>query len=335
MTDPTIKYVQNMEEVSKLLKEAPAELVQLRRSPHISRAIDNTALDAFMACPRRYLYGMVLNRRKEGSPPPAISYGAAWHKALEAHYKTGGDYHKVVTAVVNSWEPHDRPDDYRTVERVLAAYDEYQGRWGTHDDDARTHGATVGYPDQPLVEIPTEISWPGALHPYAGRIDRIIEIGGLYYVEDHKTSSRMGERWSADWDPSNQMMGYVWLAQKLTGLKIQGVRINFHAVLKTQNKFDRAIVSFSQARLEEWANNYNDWINRIEASSRLIIGGVMPDETAFPMNLNACKGKYGFCTYRDVCTSPPRLRQRVLEADFAEKPWDPMAADSEDSGEYE
>lgn len=311
-----------------------SELIQLRRSESVARIIDNTALDAFMTCPRKYYYGMVLHRRKEGPPSPAIAYGSAWHKALEVHYKTGGDYMAVQKAVVMSWEPHERPDDHRTVERVLSSYQSYMNRWGDHDTDLRIHGKTVGWPDSPLVECSTEISWPGAIHPYAGKIDRIVQIGDLYYVEDHKTSSRMGEYWAKDWDPSNQMMGYVWMAQKLTGLTIQGVRINFHAVLKTQDKFDRAIIAFSQDRLREWSLNYNYWISRIEAEmdiAELIREGadLEGNDAAFPMNLNACRGKFGACVYRDVCTSPVRLRDRILEADFVVAPWDPMQATEE------
>jgi hypothetical protein len=142
----------------------------------------------------------------------------------------------------------------------------------------------------------------------------------------------MGKYWATDWDPSNQMIGYAWMAQKLSGLPIAGVRINMHAVLKTQDKFDRAIISYSQDRLREWATNYNSWIAQLEAAYAGTAGASGDQDTIeyhWPMNMNACFAKYGACGYVGVCTAPPSLRSRILEADYEVRPWDPMNPDAE------
>lgn len=296
--------------------------IQPRRSPHIPRSIDNTALDAYMACPRRYFYGMVQNRRRAGMVAPALAFGTTVHKMLEEHYRTGGDRTAVERAIIMSWQQHDRPDDHRTVHRALSLYDEYLRHYGDHEAEARNWGHTVGYPSNPLVEIPVEISWSGALHPYTGKIDRIIEHQGLFIVEDHKTTSALGTYYFEQFDPNNQMMGYAVLAQEATGLPIAGVRINAIGVLKTQTKFAREFVSFSQQRLAEWRDNYNYWISRLEESYHY--SNDKPDLACWPHNFNACAGKYGACQYTQVCTSPPHLRQRILESSFDLAPWDPM-----------
>lgn len=315
-----------------------SELHQLQRAPFIPRSIDNTALQAYMECPRKYYYSMVEHRRRVGPPPPPLAYGTAWHSILEAHYKTGGDANAVVRAAIGSWEQHDNPDDHRTLERAISAYEAYIGKWGTHEEETRSYGKTVGYPENPVVEIPTELWWPGALHPYAGKIDRIFEHQGLFYVEDHKTTSQLGSQYFRQFDPSNQMMGYAWLAQKLTGLPIAGVRINAHGILKTQNKFERQTVMYSQDRLEEWGRNYNQWIVKINRAMEMLEMNQVgePDAVllaAFPHNFNACAGKYSMCQYVDVCTMPLRVRHRVLEADFQLAPWDPMAVTEAGEGE--
>lgn len=309
-----------------------------RRAPFLERSIDNTALAAYMRCPREFYYSMVLHRRKKGATRPPLAYGTTWHAILEAHYKTGGNQDAVTRAAIMSWEPHDNPDDHRTLERALSEYPKYLARWGSHDADTRDFGKTVGFPDAPVVENPTEIWWPGALHPYAGKIDRIFENQGQYYVEDHKTTSALGKTYFRQFDPSNQMMGYAWLAQKLTGVPIAGVRINAHAVLKTESKFERQTVMFSQDRLEDWARNYNVWIERLSNSMRLATVVIAPEteptqeavDSAFPHNFNSCAGKYGACTYVDTCTMPVKIRRRVLENDYAYEPWDPMKAEGED-----
>lgn len=311
-------------------------LVQIRRSPYIPRPIDNTALADYMACPRKYFYGMVLNRRRRGATAPPLAFGTSWHAALEAHYKTGGDRYSVELAIMRSWEQHDRPDDHRTMERVLSCYDAYCNHWGDHASDTSRNGRTVGFPENPMVEIPVEIAWPGGAHPYTGKIDRILEINGLYYVEDHKTTSQLGAQYFQQYDPNNQMMGYAWLAQKLTGLRIAGVRINALGVLKTQTKLAREIVSYSKERLEEWGQNYNSWVHRLEDSYKYMQEadehGVPPEEaalSAFPHNFMACSAKYGMCQYASVCSFQPARRSYVLETEFSEKEWDPMEVFSE------
>jgi hypothetical protein len=329
--------------------EPSKELVQIesRRSPHINRSIDNTALAQYMECPRKFYYGMVLNRRKGGLSKPALSYGTTWHTILETHYKTGGDYAAVKDAAVASWQPHDNPDDHRTLERALKAYVGYLNRWGDHEADSRGNGATVGFPNSPVVELATELWWEGAIHPYAGKIDRVFELQGLYYVEDHKTTSALGANYFYQFDPSNQMMGYAVLAQELTGLPIAGVRINAHGVLKTQDKFERKIVTYSQPRLAEWKHNYNMWVGRLENSMALLkpeyIGneelsmGVRDEDRvlleAFPHQFNACAAKYGMCQYAEVCTSPPHLRKRIIDFEYEEEPWDPMHSADEGGAE--
>jgi hypothetical protein len=220
----------------------------------------------------------------------------------------------------------------------MAAYEPYLARWGDHTTEIKIWGKTVGFPDAPIVEKPAEIWWPGALHPYCGKIDRVVEYQGLYYVEDHKTSSQLGSSYFKQFDPSNQMMGYAFLAQKLTGLPIAGVRINAFGVLKTQNKFERQTVMFSQDRLNEWAENYNMWVRRIEHSMEMYSRDNDGDElrettklVSFPHNFNSCAGKYGMCSYTDVCTSPVRIRGRILEADYDYAPWDPMNPEGDDT----
>lgn len=301
------------------------------RSAYIPRAIDNTALDAYMMCPAKYDMAMRQNRRHGGAPPPPLAYGTLWHAILAAHYRTGGDRAAVLRASVMEWEPHDRPDDHRTRERALLAYEEYLKRWGSHDQDCSRYGKTVGYvpgdTSQALVEISTELGWnahegvEASLHPYAGKIDRIVDIDGLFYVEDHKTTSLChvdgpaSGNFFKQFDPNNQMMGYTWLARLLTGLPIAGVRVNAHGVLKTKDSFQRQIFSFSPERLAEWVKNLNRWTRRIEDSYRL---------NDFPHQFNACPTKYGMCTYHEICSLPERLQQRALEADFEVHEWNPL-----------
>lgn len=298
----------------------------------IGRAIDNTALATYMTCPKKFEYAMLMHRRGEGLPSPALAYGTAWHKALEVHYKLGGgpadrerNRDAVRTRVTLLGVESDRVDDYRTLDRLLLEYDKYVARWGMPlQEDAQT----VGWPEQPLVEIATEVTWPGARHPYAGKIDRIVKAQGLFFVEDHKTTSRWSSNYFRQFELKNQMIGYAFIGQLLTGIPISGVRINAHVCRKSDSQFERQTISFSQDRLEEWARNYNAWITRIE--NDVLVQPTLGD-MAFIRNFDACDGKYAMCSYAGVCSSSPQIRHKVLEQDFAEIPWNPLEA--EDDGD--
>ena len=320
-----------------------SDLVQIEahRSPWIDRPVDNTALDQYMSCPRKFLYAMIYHRRGKGAyQRPPLSYGTSWHAMMETHYKTGGETKAVVDAAVASWQPHENPDDHRTIQRCVAEYGNFLKQYGTHDQETALHGKTVGYEEGvPIVEVPAELWDAGLIHPYTGKIDRIYEHRGLYYVEDHKTTSAMGDNYFKQFDPSNQMMGYMWLAQRLSGVPIAGVRINGHAVLKASSKFARQTIMISQPRLEEWVGNVNIWMKRLEASYKVYheVRELPVDDPhrraalleAFPHNFNACAGKYGQCQYTEVCTFAPEVRDRILEAEFEVQPWNPLNPDDE------
>jgi hypothetical protein len=287
--------------------------------PVIDRPLDNTAMALYMSCPRKFLYSMVRHRRQGGAPSPAIAYGSAWHHMLEAHYKSNGNIDEVFKALVTKWEQHDRPDDHRTRDRAWMEYQKYVERWGLpENEDAQT----VGFPDSPAVEIPANVEFPGVSHPYAGKIDRIIELNGQYYVEDHKTTSRMGSYYFKQFELSHQMQGYICLAQMfIPSVKIAGVRINAHAIYKRESAFERQIISFAPARLDDFKATLELWIQRIRESY---------ETGVFPGNYNACDGKYGMCQYAGVCSVSPSLRDKVLEQEFDYNPWNPLeAADDE------
>jgi hypothetical protein len=290
--------------------------------PVIDRPIDNTAMNAYLACPREFHFGYVLHRRGRGRSP-ALVYGSSWHKAMEWHYKTGGDRNRVIYETTMAWEGHDDPTDYRTLDRCLLDYDRYRDKFGipgSHADE----GTTIGYPEEPLVELATNASALGILHPWAGKLDRIIDLGGLAYVEDHKTTSRLDKNYFRQFDLSNQMMGYTVLGKALfPQLNVVGVRINLAHVLTGKTEFHRELFTFSPSRLEEWTSNMNVWLKRLAKDYEMLKAG---DPDAFPGHYgdNGCSRKFGMCGYHPVCSASPRLRQGVLERDYEINVWNPL-----------
>lgn len=300
--------------------------------PVIDRPLDNTAMSAYMTCPREYYFSMVLHRRGKGKAPPLV-FGSAWHKALEIHYKSGGDRDLVRYAVSESWEGHDQPDDYRTLNRVLLDYDRYTKQYGS--DPTKEDGRTLGSAGEWMVELSTNAQDPGLVHPWAGKLDRIIDVAGLVYPEDHKTTSRLDKHFFRQFELSNQMMGYTRLGKfLLPSMPVVGVRINVSHVLTNDTKFYRQLVTFGPQQLERWANVMNVWMKRIAADyvaineKRDANGNLplIPPDDVFVQHFgdNACSRKYGMCAYHQVCSSSPKTQSGVLEREYDINPWNPL-----------
>ena len=297
----------------------------LRYSAIIGRPIDNTVLSAYMACARRGLYMGWLHRRKGGTLSPALAFGSGWHHIMEAHFKHAECSLDELVADVTEyaaerWEDHQQLDDHRTFQRAILEYKKYIKTYGLPwNEEAKT----VGWPENPLVEISSDVAIPDARHPYAGKKDRIITVHGQYLVEDHKTASRADS--FAAYEMDNQMIGYAVQAQLLTGRPIAGVRVDRLVVRKNDSELERRTISYGQERLRQWMQNYDRQLDRLERDLELFAKN--PDiatTDGFPLNFSACHGKYGMCVYAGVCSLPPRMWQGVLEDDFEVIPWNPL-----------
>jgi hypothetical protein len=305
--------------------------------PIIDRPLDNTAMSAYMTCPREYYFGMVLHRRGKGKSP-ALVFGSAWHKAMEMHYKSGGDYDLVKYAVATSWEGHGDQDDYRTQQRVILDYERYRKHYG-EDPNKEESGKTVGTVGELLVELSTNAQGEDLVHPWAGKLDRIIEIDGLYYIEDHKTTSRLDKHFFRQFELSNQMMGYTYLAKALLpSLTVVGVRINVSHVLTEKTAFHRQLVTFGPQQIKRWTEQTNIWMGKLSEDYELLADEraknpdiVIPD-AAFPQHFgdNGCSRKFGMCGYWPICSSSPKLQPGVLEREYEIRPWNPLEAEHSD-----
>jgi hypothetical protein len=307
--------------------------------PAIDRPIDNTALQAYLACPREYFLGMVLHRRGRGKSP-ALVFGSTWHEALKTHYITNGDRAAVQTAIFESWEEHGSVDDYRTVNRVLLDYDLYVKKYGKPSLEP---AKTVGWPDAPIVEIATNAMGFGLIHPWAGKIDRVIATQGLMYIEDHKTTSRLDKNYFSQFNLSYQMMGYTFLGKcVMPNEKVAGVRINLSHVLTNKTEFHQQLFVYSEEKILEWVANTNVWLRRLNADHERFnelakeFGKVeeIPWQKlneAFPAHWgdNGCSRKFGLCHYNGACGISPQLRFKLLEREFEVNPWNPLEAEDE------
>lgn len=281
--------------------------------PSIPRVIDNTAMSAFQRCPTLYDLSMIQGwkPKKQSS---ALSFGTLWHLLLETHYKTGGNKDEVYKAFAVASHKVPSEGDYRTSQRALLDYEKYRKEYDIKKDCEQTYG----FPDNPMVEISTAVFSDILGHDYGVKIDRIVVENGLGYVEDHKTTSRLDKSYFRQYELSNQMMGYVRIANYLIpDIKVVGVRINLLHALTNSSAFHRHIVTYPDSRLKEWEENSGMWMRIMERAHET---GIFPRHYGD----NGCNGKFGRCEFFDVCSSSPLIRDEILKQDFHIEHWDPL-----------
>ena len=296
--------------------------------------IDNFALTMHQTCPSKF--NMRMNEhwtRREKSA--ALNFGGIVHEGLAVWYRTG-DEQASLAIIKQNWPEEHPADDYRNLGKALEVMFQYTSFY------PRENFQVVGAPDDPMVEVSftldtgmflsclecgPDFTWEdeghyacsncgGAFEPieYGGIFDGLVEQGPHVYVLEHKTTSRLTDRYFLQYKPNNQVSGYVWAARKLSGRKVGGAIINAIGVYKSQGtKFERRITSRTEREIEEWLGFVRATAEEIQSHRRAGI---------WPMRTGSCM-MYNICEYHGVCSlSNVEDRQRFLEQQYVQHTWD-------------
>ena len=144
---------------------------------------------------------------------------------------------------------------------------------------------------------------------YYGRIDLIVELNGVIYIVDHKTSSNM--RFMAS--PNHQFTGYIHNGLTL-GLNVTGAIANILGVYKTKTEFKRPATYRSEGDIREWKHYVMDTKMRIDQCLR---------EEFFPMFAHSCYRYGATCPFEVLCTAEDKWREDIIETDFNINEWKP------------
>ena len=298
--------------------------------------IDNFALSMHQSCPAKYQLRMIehwSSRRRTG----ALGFGSALHIGLAEWYRSG-DPVKCLGAINEAWPDNMPIDDWRTKEKCIVTMAEYIKQYPTETFKV------VGAPENPVIEVPFTIdmgfylpciecgnmvededSGPfrakcencgGDKEPleYGGIYDMLVDFGGQLFVVDHKSTSVLGPQYFNQFNPNNQMTGYIWAATQLSGTKVTGAIINAIGVMKTgKTKFEREITSRSPEAIETWKRNVYVEACNIKEHERIGF---------FPQRTQSCT-MYGKCEYHDVHVLQHAVEQaKRLEQDYVKESWD-------------
>jgi len=297
---------------------------------------DNTMLSTYKECPRRYFMRHVLNWRGDGVALPLV-FGLSWHSAMDVVWQ---HYGKVPTqelvqlamaSFLETWEGEGLPTEM-TVEQIerfaprtpsIAAEMLHQ----YIEKRANILGGKLIAIEQPFaVPIPgTEHTW------YIGRLDKVTQLEGITAIE-HKTTTAYKKdggfqyNYIQGWYSDSQVKGYQFGG----GLYFPGltqVWVDAALVHKTVHDAFRFVpVAHNSELLKEWIDDTREWINRVELDTQAYkaAGGRLAPGV-FPKNEQSCMGKYGPCSFLDICVTTPR--PELLDAPperYKEEKWQPF-----------
>ena len=270
---------------------------------------DSSTLKAFRQCNElvRLRYGKGL--RKAALIEAAPASGTAWDRALQCWFRDEG-YDKALAALRSNWfeDPSmfELPDAKRPLslyERLLEAYCE---KYPREQDQFKVLGTQV-YLEQP---------------EYCGLLDLPIEFpDGSIYVQDHKsTSAWLSDAYFEKFIMDDQVIGYVWLAQKKYGrcdgfyIDVVHVDTRYHKV-----KPDKDFVRYGPIKVPQWRID-NWYMDMIYDSTRI---KHMSLAESWPRNGQACFNWNRRCPMWALCTAPPELRAGIEEREYEVKHWKP------------
>lgn len=149
---------------------------------------------------------------------------------------------------------------------------------------------------------------------YGGRFDQLIEWNKKLWLRDFKTTSRMGKGYGARFDPDNQMSGYIWGNQILSGTEIEGVLIDVVYNTKTKGpEFHPFLTTRTAWQIENWEEEVQCEIELVHGYFRTF---------TFPKRTTACED-FGGCFFRDACRRDGWGNiERWLKTNTAESVWD-------------
>ena len=287
---------------------------------------DSSKVQEFMDCPRKYFYRYMLGWVSD-APNNHLTFGSAWHEAMEYLLLNGYDDSSVLEAyeaflrVYRKDFPEETDELFgaKTPARALEALVEYTNRYKNDFSEFKVLYTEIAG-TVPLTE-------DRKLHFRQDAICHSDSFG--YFSLEHKTSgATLTRAWMQQWPLSTQVGCYTHVLHCLFPTEeVYGVKINGAGFLKTKFSFERVPIAKTKNGMQVWLWNTLFWLDQIQWNYELLKECKESDEVmmAFPMNTQNCSKWFG-CPYFDFCTAWHNPLRNCDEAPMGLKIefWDPM-----------
>ena len=136
---------------------------------------------------------------------------------------------------------------------------------------------------------------------WKAKFDAIIDTVQGFMSTDYKTMKQRRMTQGLN----NQFMGQCFL---LKSRNMMVDKIGFQKSLKVHEKFERAIISYSADRINEFANDVVPYYARMLA--------IYNESGVWPPNFTHCENKYGTCDYASVCEHDRNMRGKSYQSNL-------------------
>lgn len=312
---------------------------------------DNSMLDSFRACPRRFLYRHILNWAPDTISHDLV-FGLCWHTAMDIVWAKASDKSiddsqlatLAMTAFIETWFSH-YPAEKENTETIFASSeDERFPKTPGRARDMLFHyirrkRATLATYEIIGIETPFIVPLPEFQRTfYVGRKDKTYRVEGKGIVDgDHKTCKTDGDTWKNTFFPNSQMDGYMYSGYIQFGDEYWGIEIDGALCQKGSAKSARedyppgigfTIVPIQRKLgfVESWLWDTTFLIKQIEAHKEMLALCKPEDEylKAFEKHTTAC-GYFRGCEFRQLCKfyENPLMLEEVPRGYKVEK-WTPF-----------
>ena len=295
-----------------------------------SKIFDNSMLSSFKDCPRKYYLRYQKHWRSEGTAIPLV-FGLSWHAGQDAVWqyarKLSGQPALVNAAMakfLECWE-----GEGMQANMSLEDIERYAPRTPSvahemYSNYIDTRWKMLMEAKVIAVEQPFAVPMPGHEDTwYVGRLDKVVEHNGQILVLEHKTTTAYKKdggfqsSYVEGWYTDSQVKGYQF-GGSLFFEGMQQVWVDAALVHKKEHNHFRFIPIAHQVNIiEEWIKDTGNWIDRLEADFKA---------GYFPKNENSCQGKFGSCTYINLCrTMPDNMIPDEPPPGFMVEKWEPFS----------
>lgn len=291
--------------------------------PQLPEQFDHQVTGTFGECERMAYYLHVLGRRKAYEDRTALNWGKTMHSAKEV-WEVSRDVDLVMKTIHEGLDDNIEDRYGRNKGRMFEAFLKYAEFQAANPIEVlRTEQPTA-------IRCVSGVSCPyyeqGCGLEYGGRLDNIIRWQGMVGPLDLKTTVMDEQDPIAEYRPSHQFMGYVWVVSHLMAQHSWGIIVDRIVTNKSKIHIGRYPVSFTRDNIREWV------ANEITTQARLmwLFENHPYDETKWRQNYFRCSKPWP-CSFRDACLASRDLnfRYKWLQQNTEERRWDFRNPDGE------
>lgn len=257
--------------------------------------------NAYQDCPRRWYlqYELGIVSRWTGK---ALTFGLAWHKAIETFYGSNGDNTHAFAAGLGvlldaqDANKYQYPEDYDADRaRFPAMFDAWVGQIG---GDVLSRFKVLSLEETLSVELPNGFS-------FTGRLDELLEDreSGAVWIAEHKSTSFSLSEMERNVFVGDQVPGYIMLvrqtkpdvAARLAGCLLD---VTYQRGSKVEARLSK--LYYDEQDTARLLINVTGVLNELSQKISAVREGVS-DALLFPRNGTACSRFR--CQYIDICRS--------------------------------